>query len=126
MTDINPIIRNLQRLDDDSAVDFWKEEMATRITDDPQAHVDALVEAGVLQLGTVTELGVTDGIRYMNGYTVVHHRHDWRIARLTHDSQDTFNVYLECVGCLESTIKRVPRSDLPVWTEPNERSRCHD
>lgn len=64
--------------------------MALGIIDDPQAHVDALVAAGVL-----TPIRGDSTMKAFDEYRVVHppHDHDWRV-----DGADSTVIYLRCTG----------------------------
>jgi hypothetical protein len=130
MTDINPIIRNFDEAWKKENL-TWKEVLAQLITDDPQAHVDALVEAGVLTPYIFQHLkageNVLGGRPSCTAYEVVQpHQHDWRIIHmvsvLSNDPPEKkrFSVDVQCFGCGEyERYKYINRSDLPVWTEPS-------
>lgn len=53
-------------------------DIAAHIIDDPQTHIDALVEAGVLE-ERVHPSGATHGA-YTTYAVVVPHVHEWRVA----------------------------------------------
>ena len=71
-------------------------KVAHGITDDPQAHIDALVEAGVLErLGT---WGAEPSGRHITAYGVVQpHVHDWRVIGPT--QADSVSQVLVGCGC---------------------------
>jgi hypothetical protein len=81
--------------------------VAKLILDDPQAHIDALVEAGVLAPAFVS-MPTSNGQISGQGYRVVQpkHEHDWRVH-----STGPGTVTLHCRGCIES--RSVP-NQLPI------------
>lgn len=90
------------------AVGSCGEYFARAILYDPQAHIDALVEAGVLRERTAT----TDGS--FTSYVVVQpHEHDWRIRGLS-GVMGNWKVTVACFGCdsqeVRSTVD-LPRFD---------------
>lgn len=101
MTD--PIVENLH-------ADGWIANMncaADRIRSDPQSHINALVEAGVLEAGYTAWSDAAGTIHGKNAYVVVPpkppHEHDWRIVGFV----DSDHVEVTCAvfdGCHQSAI----------------------
>ena len=72
-------------------------KVAHGITDDPQAHIDALVEAGVLVDNDPGMHGV-----FKHWYTVAApHAHEWRVCWV--GNTDTA-VQVQCKNCGERTL----------------------
>lgn len=92
---------------DDAGGPTWFYALAKHILDNPQPHIDALVEAGVLRCISGEMSSLTSPDRYV---VVDPHVHEWRVKFVAADPRW---VGLLCATCGEAPKTTVPNR-LPI------------
>jgi hypothetical protein len=109
---IETLARHLESLDPEPRNwEAWTVDAET-ILANPQAHIDALVEAGVLEgSGSPATCGCVKSVGWH--YKLVKpHVHDWRIVQVYGDEK----ICLRCDGCSQrEDVPQEPRGEKPKW-----------